>query len=341
MNALTTLAPGGIPAVFQSRANLPDMNKAASANLLPSFAVMSIKGKNWRIKYKGEEELVADDRGIPMQVLPVVIVGISEAISKIWYEKGWSESSKEAPDCFSVDGKVPDPAAARKQNATCATCPKNIFGSRITENGKKGKACSDTRRIAIVPHGDLENESYGGPMMLRLPAMSLPNLDAYARSIARFGAQPYMVVTNLRFNYDVSHPEVIFETGGWLSNEDAAQVIDMLDDPRIDRILSTPTDEVIADAAPDPDAAALAGGPPPAVARHVAPQPAPAPAPAPAPTPVAATPAKRGFGKKSVEAAQPAPVAAAPAPTPTTPPATTTVVTAPDSMEAAIDDLLA
>jgi hypothetical protein len=349
MNALTTLPPGGIPSVFASRTNLPDMAAAAQANLLPSFAVISYKGRNWRIKYRGEDELLMDDRGVPMATLEVAIVGISPAISKIWYDKRYSEGDNAAPDCWSTNGVAPDPASPKKQCASCAACPQNVFGSRITEAGKKGKACQDARRVAVVPVGDIENETYGGPMLLRIPPMSLGNLAKYTSDIARFNAQPYMVGTVLGFNYDVAYPEITFKTLGWLSNEDAAGVLNWISDPQVERILSTEIVEVSHDPG-DTTAGALAGGPPaafgggaqPAVAPQPAPQPAPAPAPAavaPQPAPVqqaapAAPPAKKtgGFGKKS---SQSAPAAAAqPAAQPTV------VQGAPANMDAAIDDLL-
>jgi hypothetical protein len=357
MNALTTLPPGGMPSIFASRSDLPDMAKAAGANLLPSFAVIGYKGRNWRVKYRGEDELLTDERNVPIPFLDVAIVGISPAIAKIWYDKRYQEGDNAAPDCWSTNGVSPDLASPKKQCSTCAACPQNVFGSRITEAGKKGKACQDNRRLAVVPMGDVSNEGYGGPMLLRLPPMSLANLDKYARDIGPFGAQPYMVGTRLGFNYDVAYPEITFQALGWLPTEDASVALDWITDPQTERILSTEISDVSSDpeqAVDDATASALSGGPPPsspppaaaaAPAPAPAPQPAPAhvaavapkPAPQPAPAAAQAVPAKKSpFGAKKagvVQATPAATVQAAPAPA-------AVVQAAPANMEAAIDDLL-
>jgi hypothetical protein len=285
MNALTNLPPGGIPAAFQS-ANLPDMNAAAQEGLLASFAVVGYKGKNWRLRYRGEEELLTDNRGVPLPSLEVVIVGLSPAISKSFYDKRYSEGDDGAPDCYSTGGVVPDPQSPEPQSPSCAACPKNIFGSRITEAGKKAKACQDYRRLAVVPLGDIENESYGGPMLLRVPPMSLSNLAKYANDIQRFGAQPYAVATTLGFNYDVAYPELTFSPARWVTEEEAEAILEQLSNPVIERMMSPSA----AEEEYGQDASPLAAGGPPASLRTppappVAPQPAPAPAPTPAPAP--------------------------------------------------------
>lgn len=237
MNQLAPLA-GSAPAAFASAGNLPDMNAAAQAGLMPSFAVIGYKGRNWRIKHRQNEELLLDGRGVPIPTLPVVIVGISSAVSKLYYEKRYQEGDQEAPDCYSNDGIHPDPAAAKPQAPNCAACPMNVFGSRINENGKKTKACQDSRRIAVVPRGDIQNERYGGPMLLRLPTMSLANLDKYARDLQRFNAQPFMVQTDIGFDYDVAYPQITFQAAGWLTEPEVPAVLDQLKNPIIDRMIN-------------------------------------------------------------------------------------------------------
>lgn len=339
MNALAPLA-GGVPAAFASQAGLPDMNAAASQGLSAGFAVVGYKGRNWRIKYRGDEQLLKDAKGVPIPALESVIVGVSPHVSKQYYDKRYSEGDDAAPDCFSLDGITPDPQSAKKQCESCAACPMNVFGSRITEAGKKAKACQDARRIAIVPLGDIENASYGGPMLLRLPPMSLPNLATFSREISRYGAQPYMVATAIGFNYDVAYPEITFAAARWLSEDEAKRVVEVMKDPQVERILSTSD---VAEMAPAAAPSALAqGGPPAAFVQPAAPAPAPtvvAPAPAPAPVQAAAPPPPSAF-----TAPAPAPVQAPAAPQPTVqaapaqPP--TAAPKAPDDMEAAIDALL-
>lgn len=257
MSNIVPLRAGQMPAIFANRQNLPDMNAAAHAGLVASFAVVGYKGKNWRIKYRGEDDLLKDDRGVPIPSLGVVIVGMSEAVSKIFYDKKYAEGDDTPPDCFSIDGVTPDRAVAKPQHSACATCPQNAWGSRISDAGKKVRACQDSRRIAVVPAGDIDNTTYGGPMLLRVPPMSLNNLSHYATEIGRFGAQAFMVATELRFNYEMAYPQIEFHPLGWLTDAQAVAVAQAMENSLVSRMLGTEPVE----AAPPADGA-LAGGKP-------------------------------------------------------------------------------
>lgn len=355
MNALVPLSAKAVSAVFQSMANLPDMNAAAQANVAASFSIVGYRGKNWRVKYRGEEKLVMDSRGVPDSILDVVIVGISPNISKQFYDKKYTEGDDGAPDCFSVDGVTPDAASPKKQCEACAVCPQNVWGSRITEAGKKAKACQDSRRMAVVPRADIVNADYGGPMMLRIPPMSIGNLMAYSKELARFGAQPFMVETRLAFDHQAAYPQITFQATGWIDDEDSAlQIKDAIEDPQIERMLSIEVAEATHDVA-EPTSA-LAGGAP---ATVLATQPTTIVQPVVtntavqtvAPTTVAATtPIKRKTGgfntgpatpEPAAQPAQTAPVQQAAPVVEAQPEPAATLQPAPTDMESAIDDLLA
>jgi hypothetical protein len=252
-----------MPSVFAGR-SLPDMNKAAQQGLQASFAVIGYKGRNWRIKYRGNDELLRDASNRPLSELEVVIVGISPHISKQFYNKRYQEGDAAPPDCFSVKGDRPDPASPDLQCPTCAACPQNVWGSRITDSGKKAKACQDSRRIAVVPYGDIANEAYGGPMLLRIPPMSLANLAKYTNKLDRYGAQPYMVRTMLRFDYDVAYPLIVFQEVAWLDEDAAHAVAEVIEEhaTTLERMFDIPIDEVKHDPAEPADTNPLAiGGP--------------------------------------------------------------------------------
>jgi hypothetical protein len=290
MNNIVPLRAGQAPAIFSSR-NLPDMNAAAQQGLPPAFSIIGYKGRNWRIKHRGDEELIKDPRtGAPVASLDVVIIGISPNISKQFYEKKYAEGDDASPDCYSVNGIAPEPDSPKLQCQTCAACPQNVYGSRLTENGKKAKACQDSRRLAVVPSGDIENESFGGPMLLRLPPMSLSSLAKYGNELTRFAAQPYMVETILSFDYDVAYPLLTFKAAGWLTDEQARAVAEQLDNPLVDRILNSGAVEAATQS--QENTSALSGGRPaqafekPADAGVVAPPPATA-QPQPTAAPVA------------------------------------------------------
>lgn len=266
MNALVPFDHGGMPAVFAGRQSAS--LAAAQAGVTGSFAIVGYKGRNWHIKFRSEDTLVTSDGKTPMPNLDVVIVGVSPYIAKQFYEKRYTEGSDEAPDCFSLDGITPDVSAQKKQHATCATCPNNAWGSRMTDDGKKGKACQDSRRIAVVPLYDLENEAYGGPMMVRVPPMSLSNLANYGALLQRKGAGGMeFVATRLGFDYDVAYPRITFEPLGWLSNEQAIVIVGedgasgICSNPIIERMLSELMEAPAVPATQEPASALDQGGP--------------------------------------------------------------------------------
>ena len=241
--SIAILQNAGMPAHFNALAgNLPDMNSAANEGLSAGFAIIGYKGRNWRIKHRGNEVVVstadAQGRQQPSAWLDVVIVGVSPAISKQYYAKRFAEGDDAAPDCFSTDGVQPDAASTAKQSTACSMCPQNVWGSRVNENGNKIKACQDARRIAVVPLGDIENASFGGPMMLRIPPMSLTNLADYARNLQRLGAQPYMVGTTLSFDQSVAYPLIQFAATGWLTPVEFALAQSAMEDPMVQRVLA-------------------------------------------------------------------------------------------------------
>jgi hypothetical protein len=321
--------------------------------------VIGYKGRNWRLKYRGEEELLKDDKGIPLPVLPVVIVGVSPSVSKQFYAKGYVEGSDEAPDCFSLDGVNPDASSTKKQHSVCATCPNNAWGSRISEDGKKGKACSDRRRIAVVPLGDLKNESYGGPMMLSLPPTSLGNLANYAAMLERKGASLEFVGTKLGFDYDVAYPRITFEAIGWLSQEQAIEVIGsdgnsgICAEPIIEQMLQQTSEVVASEPAAEPESALDQGAPPAVVAQRLTVVETPVQSPTPAPTPsasepvqaaepeqAAAAPPKRQRASSAFQTPAQEPVQVAPQEAPARQVPPTVVQEAPQDLQSAIDELL-
>jgi hypothetical protein len=231
MNQISPLA-SQMPS-FMAQTTRLNANAAAQANIQASFAVLSVKGKEWRVRYRGEderlEETVTDSQGRQLNVkraeLEVVVVAVASAVSKTFYAEDWQDGQREAPDCSSVNGIVPDAGVRAKQSDTCALCPQNRFGSaRTSASGKKGKACKDGRRIAVVPWGDLECDSYGGPIMLRLPTMSIGNFAQYCRRLEAFGADVTQVRTRLSFT-DATHPEIMFQEAGWLESPDQYETI--------------------------------------------------------------------------------------------------------------------
>lgn len=317
-------------------------NEDLAGGVGPSFPVISIKGKVWTVVEAGQRNLVQRDDGngemVPASYLDVILIKANKNVSKIYYPDGFEEGSDTKPTCFSNDGVRPDPGAEQKQSPTCASCPRNVWGGKITENGKKAKECSDARRVAVAPAGSPEKV-----MLLRIPAGSLRELADYGSKLGERGIPYPAVVTRLSFDHTVAHQKLLFKPQNFINEQQAAKVKEVMAGDLVTAILGmSMVDEVAADVhTPEPAQPVQM----PAAAPQPAPaQPAPAAQPAKPRKPRAATPAPvsqaevqnafAGFDTASVEPVQtPAPVAAAPvAPAPAPAPAA--------GMAGAFDDFL-
>jgi len=312
---------GKLPEAFKG---IPIVNDALGAGVGSSYAVMGYRGKVWMVKFGGEEApLMREDGDGPRNSIEVVLVKVNPAISKIYYKSGYTDGSNQAPDCWSANGVVPDPSVLEKVNPTCANCPMNAWGSRLTDAGKQSKACADSRRTAIVPLNDIDNEATGGPMLLRVPAASLKDMKAYGDMLSTYSFPYFAVATRIAFDPAEAFPKFEFSAIRALTDEEAEKVLLLQDDARVSTVLAetpatvaaTATAEVVTPevkspfeqkaeapkAAPKKPAAAKTNG---AKAPAAAAAPVATPAPAPAAEGLRAAPTKK-------KAPAPAPAAAA------------------------------
>lgn len=306
MNALVPQNFGAVSAKF---AAVPVENDL-SAGVQAGFGIIGYKGKVWSTRYRGDEkQLMRPDGDGPRNSIEVVILKASGHVSKIWYEHGYVEGSTAAPDCYSTNGVTPDVGSKKKQANACASCPMNQWGSRITPAGKQGKACSDSKRMAIVPLDNLHNEILGGPMLLRVPAASLRELASYGEKMQALGYPYYAIGTRIGFDAAEAYPKFTFGAIRPLSDAEADVVLAMRNERQVTTILAEGSEvaQPPAQAAPalnqvfeQPPVTPVAPPVAPVAAAPVTPPVTPAPA-APTPAPVAAAPA---------------PVASAPSPAP-------------------------
>lgn len=282
---------GNVSKIF---ANQQASNDELGSGIASSYGIVGYRGKVWSIKHQGKEtQLMRDDGDGPRGSIEVVIVKAASAISKIFYANGYQDGSNAAPDCWSTNGVTPDAAAQNKQNATCAGCPMNAWGSRVTESGKQGKACSDSRRIAIVPLNDMANDMFGGPMLLRIPAASLKDLKAYGELLNSYHYPYYACATRISFDPKEAYPKFVFSAIRPLSDEEATTIMDLRDDKRVANILNEATDLAPRqqEAAEPVPSSPFEQAPAPKAAAPKAAAPKPAPAPKAAPQPAQAAPA--------------------------------------------------
>lgn len=287
-----------------------------SGGITGGYAVMSYRGKVWTIRHRGvEQQLMRDDGDGPRGSIDVVILKANPHLSKIWYENGWQDGSNAPPDCSSTNGVTPEANSPKKQSALCATCPRNAWGT--APNGGKGKACADSRRMAVVPLPDIQNEALGGPILLRCPAASLQDLAAFDQKLSQLGYPYYSVGVKIAFDPAESFPKFVFTALRPLTDDEARMVIAHQQSDAVARVISEeapPTPEQIALlTAPqpqDPTVAALAGNAASAAFQQPAQQPVTQPVTQQVaqPQPVqqaAPPPVQTGFGATAPVAPQP------------------------------------
>ena len=277
------------------------------AGITGGFGHIGYKGKVWSVRYRGSEiTLMRPDGDGAMNSIPVVILKASTVLSKIWYEKGYVDGSNQAPDCFSANGVVPDAASTKKQSVTCATCPKNVWGTRVTDQGmSKGKACSDSKRLAVVPLDDLRNETFGGPLLLRVPPASLQDTSIYSSTMQKLGYPYYAIGTRIAFDTKEAYPKFVYSAIRPLDSTEARIVKEMRDDPMVTRILAETGDAIAGSVVAEPAGSPFEQQPEPVA------QPAPPPQQQPLPN-VVTMPQRQAPPAKPPE--EPAPVAAQQAP---------------------------
>lgn len=281
------------------------------------FGVISFKGKVWRVKYKGEEhKLTRTDQNTGevnlVTKLRCVLLKGNPHYSKIFYAKKYSDGDDSAPDCMSADGVKPDASVERPQHTECATCPNNMWGSRMTEDGRKAKSCTDARRVAVLLVDPTLDITVDEPVLLRIPPDSLKELKTYADGMAKMGVPLWKIVTSIGFDADKAHPCLTFGAVGWDESR-LQEWKELRESDIVERILGTNAEHAMA--APSNGSrvrAASVDASGDGEEDDETPEPTPAPTPAPtraktskaAPEPTPSSKPKKGAAK------------AAPAPTP-------------------------
>lgn len=164
---------------------------------------------------------------VPDNTMAVVIVdGVFE---NVYYEGKFDPDTPTPPTCFAFarDEKSLAPhdvvvKAGQAQNATCKGCPHNEWATADTG---RGKACRNTRRLAMIPAGELdrsgrftawpsaddfEKATLG---MMKLPVTSVKGYATFVQQVANgLKRPPYAIFTKVRVVPDAKTQfRVLFE----------------------------------------------------------------------------------------------------------------------------------
>jgi hypothetical protein len=206
-----------------------------------SYGVIGYKGKVWTLRYRGETHtLTRPDDGSPSAFLDVIVLRSAGYRSKSWYEGGYSEGvTGQRPTCSSLDGVMPDGDVVKKQAEACAICSKNEF--KQNANGRKGKDCSDYKRLAVLVLPSQSARLFAGqalmePVFLRVPAASLNDLAILGEAMGKKGFHYATYITRIGFDPEKPHPQMTFRALQPLTEKEAPLVMQMREEPQAYRI---------------------------------------------------------------------------------------------------------
>jgi hypothetical protein len=207
-----------------------------------SYPVLSYKGKVWAIRHRGERKnFIRPDDGTPASYLDVIILGQAKQKSKSYYETFDPNNAEGGrPICSSIDGVTPDPDVLRKQCDSCALCPRNQWKTGL--NGKKGRECTDYKRLAVLVLPTQTKPLFGEPVLepafLRVPPASLNSLAIMGDTMAAQGFHYSSYITRISFDPNEAHPKMVFRPYQGLSEGEAPAVLQLREDMTVGRIIN-------------------------------------------------------------------------------------------------------
>jgi len=222
MNIIPFDQTGSLPAYLKN-IDRSALNSDLASGANGGFPVLSIKGKVFAVVRDNERKVLPNpkDPESAATSVDVVLVKAGKGKSKVFYMKGYDKDAENTkPDCYSNDGIAPAADAQNPQSTKCATCKHDQWGSRVSDSGNsKGKACSDTKRLAVSASGLLND-----PMLLRVPPASLKSLQEYGNMLSKRGVSHDMVVTKVGFDIEAESPKLTFRAIGFLDDAAYAEV---------------------------------------------------------------------------------------------------------------------
>jgi hypothetical protein len=227
---------GNLPAYLKNQ-NVDNLNGDLISTVSTGFPVVSIKGKIFAIVRGGDRTTMMNpkDPDSPATSIDVVLLKGNKGVSKVYYAKGYQEGGEDQkPDCYSNEGVKPEDNSKNPQSKQCSTCPHNQWGSKIGDNGGKGKACQDSKRLAIAAAGLIND-----PYLLRVPPASIKALSEYAAALQKRNLHYSQVVTKIAFEAEAATPKLTFKAMGYLPEAAYNEVKSVVETEVVASILGT------------------------------------------------------------------------------------------------------
>lgn len=183
-----------LPAHLQSKTYAPIAERAIANIGQAAPPSLSIEGNRFTLI-----DAIGNEMPIQTLFLDANIVDVGDHTSKIFYDTDYAGKGQAMgpPPCWSDNGIGPSRNASSPQAPTCASCPKNEWGSATSKMTGKGiKACRDYEKIAIVPIG------MQMVFLLRLPPNSRNHWRDYLK-VFKGGVDVSDVITRIEFEQGV------------------------------------------------------------------------------------------------------------------------------------------
>lgn len=123
--------------------------------------------------------------------------------------------------CMSEDGKIPSDMALVPQAKKCAVCTQNQWGSHITPNGKRAKACGEFAWLKLLAPDDTSK------YQMRVSSTSLRALRDYDKSLKNRGCTVKDVVTKVITETTKTHDLLSFRVVRFLEDGELENLIQL------------------------------------------------------------------------------------------------------------------
>jgi hypothetical protein len=165
-------------------------------------------------------------KAVPHEI-NIIVVDMLKDVSREYYASDYDPDGKASlPDCWSPDGRTPDPKASNRQGSSCASCGMNIDGSG---SKGRGKACRFKRRIAVLvegdPTGDIYQMSFAAKSLFGKGVGNEHPFESYCNYLKANGEAPDTVVTKVMYDLDADTLTLKFKAVRHLT-QDESDLID-------------------------------------------------------------------------------------------------------------------
>ena len=233
---MATAKPKKIPTSDTTAIAKWDEELARQAELAAGMEASTSTGQFFSLK---GGQLSWNDAPLPGNQMAVVI--LDAVLENVFYEGAYDPDTPQGPTCFAFgrDDKTMSPhtivVEANNSQAgasgLCAGCEMNEFGS--ADKGR-GKACRNTRRLAMIPAGSFNQQSGKLELIedadhyettaigyMKLPVTSVKGYAAFVKQVAgALRRPPHGIVARVKVVPDPSSQfKVVFEPLMSLPNE--------------------------------------------------------------------------------------------------------------------------